>query len=74
MWQQAIALLFGLKIKVGFGDEALGAAVATALQQLGDHRVRMAKFRTAPLCGKPISAEDRKVWQQAIALLFGLKL
>jgi hypothetical protein len=27
----------------------------------------------APLCGKPLSPEDRKVWQQAIALLMGLK-
>ena len=28
----------------------------------------------APLCGKPLSPEDRKVWQQAIALLMGLKI
>jgi hypothetical protein len=28
----------------------------------------------APLCGKPLSPEDRKVWQQAIALLIGLKV
>jgi hypothetical protein len=27
----------------------------------------------APLCGKPLSSEDRKAWQQAIALLIGLK-
>jgi hypothetical protein len=27
----------------------------------------------APLCGKPLSPKDRKVWQQAIALLMGLK-
>jgi hypothetical protein len=27
----------------------------------------------APLCGKPLSPEDRKVWQQAITLLMGLK-
>ena len=26
-----------------------------------------------PLCGKPLSPKDRKVWQQAIALLLGLK-
>ena len=26
-----------------------------------------------PLCGKPLSPKDRKVWQQAIALLMGLK-
>jgi hypothetical protein len=29
--------------------------------------------RTAPLCGKPLSPEDGKVWRQAIALLMGLK-
>ena len=28
----------------------------------------------APLCGKLLSPEDRKVWQQAIALLKGLKI
>ena len=28
----------------------------------------------APLCGKPLSPEDQKVWQQAIAMLRGLKL
>jgi hypothetical protein len=28
----------------------------------------------APLCGKPLSHEDRKVWQQVIALLMGLKI
>ena len=28
----------------------------------------------APLCGKPLSPEDRKVWQQAIAMLMGLKI
>ena len=28
----------------------------------------------APLCGKPLSPEDRKVWQQAIAMLLGLKV
>jgi hypothetical protein len=28
----------------------------------------------APLCGKPLSPEDRKVWQQAVALLMGLKI
>jgi hypothetical protein len=27
----------------------------------------------APLCGKTLSPEDRKVWQQAILLLMGLK-
>jgi hypothetical protein len=27
-----------------------------------------------PLCGKPLSPEDRKVWQQCIAMLFGLKI
>ena len=27
----------------------------------------------APLCGKPLSPADRRVWQQAIALLMGLK-
>ena len=26
-----------------------------------------------PLCGKPLSPKDRKVWQQAITLLLGLK-
>ena len=30
--------------------------------------------RLAPLCGKPLSPEDRKVWQQAIAMLHGLKI
>ena len=32
--------------------------------------------RGAPLtvCGKPLSPGDRKVWQQAIALLMGLKV
>ena len=28
----------------------------------------------APLCGKPLSHEDRKVWQQVIAMLVGLKI
>jgi hypothetical protein len=28
----------------------------------------------APLCGQPLSPKDTKVWQQAIALLRGLKL
>jgi hypothetical protein len=28
----------------------------------------------APVCGKPLSPEDRKVWQQAIASLVGLKV
>jgi hypothetical protein len=28
----------------------------------------------APLCGKPLSAADRKAWQQAIVLLSGLKV
>jgi hypothetical protein len=28
----------------------------------------------APLCGKTLSPEDRKVWQQAIGLLMGLKI
>ena len=28
----------------------------------------------APLCGKPLSPEDRTVWRQAIALLMGLKI
>ena len=28
----------------------------------------------APLCGKPLSPEDRKVWQQAIGMLIGLKI
>jgi hypothetical protein len=27
----------------------------------------------APLCGKSLSPADRKVWQQAIAILVGLK-
>jgi hypothetical protein len=27
----------------------------------------------APLCGKPLSPTDRKVWNQAIAILMGLK-
>ena len=27
----------------------------------------------APLCGKKLSPDDRKVWQQAIAMLMGLK-
>ena len=26
------------------------------------------------MCGKPLSPGDRKVWQQAIALLMGLKV
>ena len=28
----------------------------------------------APLCGKLLSPADRKVWQQAIAMLMGLKI
>jgi hypothetical protein len=28
----------------------------------------------APLCGKPLSPKDRKVWRQAIAMLMGLKI
>ena len=28
----------------------------------------------APLCGKLLTPEDRKVWQQAISLLMGLKI
>ena len=28
----------------------------------------------APLCGKPLSPKDRKVWKQAIALLMELKV
>ena len=28
----------------------------------------------APVCGKPPSPEDRNVWQQAIALVLGLKI
>jgi hypothetical protein len=28
----------------------------------------------AHLCGKPLSPEDRNVWQQAIAMLMGLKI
>ena len=28
----------------------------------------------APVCGKPLSPEDRKVWLDAIALLMGLKI
>ena len=28
----------------------------------------------APLCGKPLGPADRRVWQQAIALLMGLKM
>jgi hypothetical protein len=28
----------------------------------------------APLCGKPLSPADRRVWQQVIALLMGLKM
>ena len=28
----------------------------------------------APLCGKPLSPEDRRVWQEAIAMLIGLKI
>jgi hypothetical protein len=27
----------------------------------------------SPLCGKPLSHEDRKVWLQAVAMLMGLK-
>ena len=27
-----------------------------------------------PVCGKPLSPEDRRVWQQAIAMLVGLKI
>ena len=34
----------------------------------------MAPSRLAPLCGKPLSPKDRKVWQQAIAMLMGLKV
>ena len=32
--------------------------------------------RGAPLtvCGKPLSHDDRKAWQQAIAMLIGLKV
>ena len=30
--------------------------------------------RLAPLCGKPLSPKDRKVWRQAIAMLMGLKV
>ena len=26
-----------------------------------------------PLCGKPLTADDRKAWQQAIVLLVGLR-
>jgi hypothetical protein len=28
----------------------------------------------APLCGKPLSPDDRDAWRQAIALLMGLKI
>jgi hypothetical protein len=28
----------------------------------------------APLCGKVLSPEDQKVWQQALAMLMGLKI
>ena len=28
----------------------------------------------APVCGKPLNRKDQKVWQQAIAMLRGLKL
>jgi hypothetical protein len=28
----------------------------------------------APLCGKLLSPADRKVWQQALAMLMGLKI
>ena len=28
----------------------------------------------APVCGKPLSPEDGKVWHQAIAMLVGLKI
>ena len=28
----------------------------------------------APLCGMPLGPADRRVWQQAIALLIGLKM
>ena len=28
----------------------------------------------APLCGKPLTPEDREVWQQAIAMLMGLRI
>ena len=28
----------------------------------------------ARLCGKPLSPKDRKVWQQAMAMLMGLKV
>ena len=34
----------------------------------------MALLGRAPLCGKPLSPKDRKVWQQAIAMLMGLKI
>ena len=34
---------------------------------------RPANLWMAPLCGKPLSPEDRKVWRQAIALLIGLQ-
>ena len=36
--------------------------------------VEAAGLCMAPLCGKPLSAGDRKVWQQAIAMLMGLKI
>ena len=28
----------------------------------------------APVCGKPLNPKDQKVWQQAIAMLRGLRL
>ena len=35
--------------------------------------VVLRKLCMAPLCGKLLTPEDRKVWTQAIALLLGLK-
>ena len=35
---------------------------------------RFALGMDSSLCGKPLSPEDRKVWQQAIAMLIGLKV
>jgi hypothetical protein len=36
--------------------------------------VEAAGLCMAPLCGKPLSPEDRRVWQEAIAMLIGLKI
>ena len=41
--------------------------------RLKSRRMRTPALYMAPLCGKLLTPEDRKVWTQAIALLLGLK-